>query len=36
LIPSAKQFLRAMQEAGLRLDDRIIRQALKETVGEDW
>lgn len=36
IIPSAKQILQAMREAGLRLDDRIIRQALKETVGEDW
>jgi predicted nucleic acid-binding protein len=36
LIPSAKQILQAMLEAGIRLDDRIIRQALKETVGEDW
>jgi predicted nucleic acid-binding protein len=36
LIPSAKQTLLAMREAGIRLDDRTIRQALKETVGEDW
>ena len=36
LIPSARQLLRAMQDAGLRLDDKTIRQVLKETVNEDW
>ena len=36
IIPSAKQTLQAMRDVGLRLDDRVIRQALKETVGEDW
>lgn len=36
LIPSAKQILRTMQETGLRLDEKTIRQVLKETVGEDW
>jgi predicted nucleic acid-binding protein len=36
IIPSAKLILQAMREAGLRLDDQIIRQALNETVGENW
>ena len=36
LIPSAKQTLRTLQETGLRLDEKTIRQVLKETVGEDW
>ena len=36
LIPQAKQVLRAMQEVGLRLDERTIRQVLKETLNEDW
>lgn len=36
IIPSAKQLLRAMQEAGLRLDDKTIRHVLKETINEDW
>lgn len=36
LIPHAKQILRTMQEVGLRLDERTIRQVLKETIGEDW
>ncbi len=36
IIPSAKPLLRAMQEAGLRLDDKTIRHVLKETVNEDW
>lgn len=36
IIPSAKQTLQAMRDVGLYMDDRIIRQALKETVGEDW
>jgi predicted nucleic acid-binding protein len=35
-IPQAKQVLHTMQEAGLRLDERTIRQALKETLNEDW
>lgn len=36
LIPQAKQLLHAMQEVGLRLDERTIRQVLKETLNEDW
>jgi predicted nucleic acid-binding protein len=36
LIPQVKQVLRTMQEVGLRLDEKIIRQVLKETVNEDW
>ncbi len=36
LIPQAKQVLHTMQEVGLRLDERTIRQVLKETLDEDW
>jgi predicted nucleic acid-binding protein len=36
LIPSAAKVLHAVQEAGLRLDDDLIRVVLKQTVGEDW
>lgn len=36
LIPQAKHLLRTMQETGLRLDETLIRQVLKETVDEDW
>jgi predicted nucleic acid-binding protein len=36
VIPSAKSLLHAMQDAGLRLDDALIRKVLKETVNEDW
>ncbi len=36
LIPQAKQVLHTMQEVGLRLDERIIRRILKETINEDW
>jgi predicted nucleic acid-binding protein len=36
LIPQAKQLLHTMQEVGLRLDERTIRQVLKETLNEDW
>lgn len=36
LIPQAKQVLHTMQEVGLRLDERTIRQVLKETLNEDW
>jgi predicted nucleic acid-binding protein len=36
LIPQAKQMLHTMQEVGLRLDERTIRQVLKETLNEDW
>ena len=36
LIPQAKQLLHTMQEVGLRLDERTIRRALKDTLNEDW
>jgi predicted nucleic acid-binding protein len=36
LIPSAAKVLRAVQEAGLRLDEELIRVVLQQTVGEDW
>jgi predicted nucleic acid-binding protein len=36
LIPSAKQLLNAMQQAGLRLEDKVIRRALEEIVDESW
>lgn len=36
LIPQAKQLLHTMQEVGLRLDEKIIRQILQETLNEDW
>lgn len=36
LIAQAKQILHTMQEVGLRLDERTIRQVLKETLDEDW
>lgn len=36
LIPAAKPILHTMQEVGLRLDERTIRQVLRETLDEDW
>jgi predicted nucleic acid-binding protein len=36
LIPQAKQLLHTMQEVGLRLNESIIRQVLRETLNEDW
>jgi predicted nucleic acid-binding protein len=36
LIPQAKQLLHTMQEVGLRLDEKTIRQVLKHTLNEDW
>ena len=36
LIPQAKQVLHTMQEVGLRLNERIVRKVLKETLNEDW
>lgn len=36
LIPSASKVLHAIQDAGLRLDERLIRAVLQQTVGEDW
>ena len=35
-IGSAADAMRSLQAAGLRLEDAIIRQALKQTVEEDW
>jgi predicted nucleic acid-binding protein len=36
LIPSASRVLHALQEAGLHLDERTVRVALRDTVGERW
>jgi predicted nucleic acid-binding protein len=36
LIDSAANVMRSLQAAGLRLDDDIIRQVLRDTVGENW
>jgi predicted nucleic acid-binding protein len=36
LIPSAAKVLHAVQEAGLRLDEGLMRSVLQQTVGEDW
>jgi predicted nucleic acid-binding protein len=36
LIPSAAQAIRELLGVGLRLQDSLIRDALKHTVGEDW
>jgi predicted nucleic acid-binding protein len=36
LIESAAQVLRSLRGVGLWLDDRIIREALARTVGEEW
>jgi predicted nucleic acid-binding protein len=36
LIPSAADVMRSLQAAGLRLDEEVIRTALKQTVGENW
>ena len=36
LLPSAREGLLALQNAGMRLDDEIIRIALKRELGEDW
>ncbi len=36
LIESAANVMRSLQAAGLRLDNDVIRQALKQTTGEDW
>jgi predicted nucleic acid-binding protein len=36
LITSASEVMRALQAAGLRLEDQVIREALQQTVGEDW
>jgi predicted nucleic acid-binding protein len=35
-ITSAVDVLRALVETGFRLDDRVIREALARTVGEEW
>jgi len=36
LIPKAAPLLKALQDQGFRLNDQIIRQALKKVTGEDW
>ena len=36
LIPSAAEMLRALRVAGFRIDDRIVREALRSAVGEEW
>jgi predicted nucleic acid-binding protein len=36
LIDSATAVMRSLQSAGLRLDDGVIRAALKKNAGEDW
>lgn len=36
LIPSAAEVLRSLKSAGFHLDDRVIRKALNEIVGESW
>lgn len=36
LIPSAAQAIRELLGVGLRLQDNLIRDALRKTVGEDW
>jgi predicted nucleic acid-binding protein len=36
LISSAAEVMRALQTAGLRLEDDVIRAALQQSAGEDW
>ena len=36
LIASAADVMRSLQAAGLRLDDEVIRSAIKQTVDEEW
>lgn len=36
LIPSAAEILQSMINAGFRLDDRLVQDALARTVGETW
>jgi predicted nucleic acid-binding protein len=36
LIDSAANVMRALQASGLRLEDDIIRQVLRDIVGENW
>ena len=36
LVTSAADIMRSLQAAGLRLDEEVIRTALKQTVGETW
>jgi predicted nucleic acid-binding protein len=36
LISSAAEVMRALQTAGLRLEDDVIRAALQHSAGEDW
>jgi predicted nucleic acid-binding protein len=36
LIGSAADLLRALRASGFRLDDRVVRETLKQSVGEAW
>ena len=36
LVTSARDIMRSLQAAGLRLDEEVIRTALNQTVGETW
>ncbi len=36
LFPEAAPLLKALRDQGFRLDDQVIRQALKKVTGEDW
>ena len=36
LVASAADVMRSLQAAGLRLEDEVIRVAMKQIVGEDW
>ena len=36
LIPSAARVLHELQDAGLRLNEELVRSILQQTVGEDW
>jgi predicted nucleic acid-binding protein len=36
LIPSAADVIRMLQNAGYRIDNRLVREVLSQTVGETW
>ena len=36
LIPSAGQIIQTLVDVGFRIDDRIVKEALTQTVGEQW
>ena len=36
IIPSAANLLSQLQQGGFRLDDRLVREALQQTVSEMW